>query len=154
MTTPDKMIKKQKFAHHYSLTGDPFEAAIYAGHTGTAASIRTQGGRLKRDKEVQELIQKEHDKRIALYSKPLEDAGMNAVETIERITHVARMGKTEAIRLKALELMARSRALLTDKFSVDTKLRDEYKQITTKRFNENDEEVELKIKKSTSDNGI
>jgi hypothetical protein len=154
MTTPDKMIKKQKFAHHYSLTGDSVAAAIYAGHKGTVSSIRTLGGRLKRDKEVQELIQKEHDKRIALYSKPLEDAGMNGVETLERITYIARHAKTEATRLKALELMARSKALLTDKFSIDTKLRDEYKQITTKRFNENDEEVELKIKKSTSDNGI
>lgn len=129
-------LKRQQFINAYLRSGDSVRAAQEAGYGPLLTSIRSKASQLLRHPEVQEAVQKHQERLAAETEQAVRRAGMGAQEVLERIADIARFGKTEATRLKALELAAKTHALLTEHHAIETRQRAEMDRVTYPAFNE------------------
>ena len=92
------------------------EAARLAGYGTTHDSQRVQGSRLMRRPKIISALQEARAKQLQADGH---DQVMDSSEVLDRMSHLARYGESERLRLDALNSLARYHALFTDRLQVD-----------------------------------
>lgn len=133
---PKGAIQKAKFIQYYLQLGDAIQAAQLAGYSTKGGNLRSRASALLRDHEVRRAIEEYQEKMRGEAIAAGKRAGMGAEEVLARIAELARNGRSEATKLKALELAARANALLTDTHRVESSIKEEYRKVSYPTYHE------------------
>lgn len=101
--------KMEIFASEYLILGNATEAALKAGYSPKTAY--SHGQRLLKNVEIMEKIQ-EGQQRVK------DNAEVKLTEIVNQIKSIAYSGKTEAIRLKALDMLMKHLGGYADNFKL------------------------------------
>ncbi len=109
--------RRKRFVAEYLLNGNATYAALKAGYSNQTAY--SQGQRLLKNVEIMNEI-KQSQERIQ------QEAEINLKEVVLQIKFLATYGKTEAIRLKALDMLMRHLGGYMDSFKMLAIMKDEH----------------------------
>lgn len=117
--------KRKAFASHYLLSGNATEAAIKAGYSGKTAY--SQGQRLLKNVEIMNTIN-EGQSKLQL------DTEVKLIEVISKIKNLAFSGESEAIQLKALDMLMKHLGGYNDSLKLLSIMSEEQLESLAKRL--------------------
>jgi phage terminase small subunit len=117
--------RRKSFIAEYLLNGNATEAALKAGYSNQTAY--SQGQRLLKNVEIMNEI-KQSQERVQ------EEAEIKLREVVLQIRFLAIHGKTEAIRLKALDMLMKHLGGYMDSFKMLAIMKDEHLEQVAKKI--------------------
>lgn len=111
----------RRFLQKVVETGDPVESAKFAGYSDKGRNLSVQASRMMKHPAVQEALEKFHNRMLDNAKEAIEENGMSVPEIQDRIAHLARNGKTEQTKLRALELAARVNGMMSERHIIEGK---------------------------------
>lgn len=121
--------QQQRFVDHYVLTGRGIESARYAGYHDVGSNLATRASKLLKNQFLQQAIAEKQEKLLRNIEKKTEDVSMSVEEIWINLNRIIRHGKSEANRVKAIELAAKMKGMLVERSLVLQKAIGEYEQL-------------------------